>query len=165
MISVKQVMTFILLKWMVQLYKQLLCCPVLERVDAYMIFFFHRDMKHENIIRYYGAAKEQQGNDLRWIMVLEYCTRTIKQKFVTDPEARVPGRIEIVALRMDAMRDVAEFALQICNALCFLHDRGIVHRDLKSDNILVRNVTDWWIALTDWLMYKCNPWLMDWCAK
>ena len=97
---------------------------------------FCRDIQHENIIYYYGAARERQGSDLRWVMVMEYCPRTIKQHFISD-KANVPGRQEIVSLQMDAMREVAYFASQICSALCYLHNKGIVHRDLKPDNILV----------------------------
>lgn len=96
-----------------------------------------RDIKHENIITYYGAAVEKQGSDVRWVMVLEFCSSTVKQRFISDPQARVPGRVEIVSLRTDAMREIAHVAVQICSGLCYLHNRGIVHRDLKAENILV----------------------------
>nr|KAG5695657.1 hypothetical protein BaRGS_029147 [Batillaria attramentaria] len=45
---------------------------------------------------------------MRWVMVMEYCTRTIKQRFIDDPEARVPGRVEIASLLVDAMRELTE---------------------------------------------------------
>ena len=99
-------------------------------------FPLYRGIRHENIICYYGAALKRQGSDLMWVIVLEYCPCTIKQRFISD-EANVPGRQEIVSLQMDAMREVAHFASQICSALCYLHNKGIVHRDLKPDNILV----------------------------
>ncbi|XP_076448681.1 uncharacterized protein LOC143285302 [Babylonia areolata] len=98
-----------------------------------------RDIDHENIVHYYGAAVEKRGTGLHWVMVLEYCTRTIKQRFQAE-DANVPGRQEVVSLRQDAMREVALFASQICSGLCYLHNKGIVHRDLKPDNILVSNV-------------------------
>ncbi|KAK7481813.1 hypothetical protein BaRGS_00026960, partial [Batillaria attramentaria] len=96
-----------------------------------------RDIEHKNIIRYYGAALVHQDNTMRWVMVMEYCTRTIKQRFIDDPEARVPGRVEIASLLVDAMREVAHFALQICSALCYLHNRGIL---TESDVVKLADV-------------------------
>src|SRR5687767_11909137 len=39
--------------------------------------------------------------------------------------------------------DVAlEFLIQICAGLAHAHDRGLIHRDLKPDNIVVSSTSD-----------------------
>jgi eukaryotic-like serine/threonine-protein kinase len=35
-------------------------------------------------------------------------------------------------------RDVAEIGLDLCDALCHAHERGVVHRDVKPQNAIVR---------------------------
>ncbi|KAL8613026.1 hypothetical protein ACOMHN_008795 [Nucella lapillus] len=105
-----------------------------------------RELEHDNVIRYYGAARDKKGGELRWVMVLEYCSRTIKQYFLSE-NANVPGRQEIVSLQLDAMRETANIASQICSAICYLHNKGIVHRDLKPDNILLTD--DMVVKITD----------------
>jgi serine/threonine protein kinase len=46
-----------------------------------------------------------------------------------------------------APREALAIVPQICDALQFAHDRGIVHRDIKPENILLR--TDGTVKIAD----------------
>ncbi len=58
---------------------------------------------------------------------------------------------EIVARGPLPVRDAVQLALQVARALSFAHDRGLVHRDVKPQNVLLNDdgqakVTDFGIA-------------------
>lgn len=52
-------------------------------------------------------------------------------------EAFIVGRVLYDLLPMDNEDTIVEYALQIVDALSWLHEKGIVHRDLKPENIMV----------------------------
>lgn len=51
------------------------------------------------------------------------------------------GRFEEgTGMRTEAEREMVNNALQICEGLAFIHEKGYTHRDLKMENILVSEI-------------------------
>ncbi|KIW07561.1 uncharacterized protein PV09_01517 [Verruconis gallopava] len=82
----------------------------------------HSKLHHPNIVEFYRAFSFEENT----YVVLELCHNgsladALKQrKFFTMPEIR-------------------RFLIQLCGAVKYLHYRNIVHRDLKTGNILLDN--------------------------
>ena len=66
------------------------------------------------------------------ILVMEKCKGDLKTHIFKNPSS-VPGRSEEPAVVMKTCLWVKE----ITDALAFIHEKGIIHRDLKLENILV----------------------------
>jgi serine/threonine protein kinase len=79
-----------------------------------------KDLKNEHIVQYYGTELTER----HLYILLEY----------------VPGgSIAQVLQRFKSLHEstVRHYTRQILFGLKFLHDRGIIHRDIKGANILV----------------------------
>ncbi|KAL8290145.1 hypothetical protein RQP46_003084 [Phenoliferia psychrophenolica] len=78
-----------------------------------------KNLHHPNIVQYRGFVKT---SDFLYI-ILEYCEngslQTVTKKFGRFPES-------LVAL----------YILQVLQGLLYLHDQGVIHRDIKGSNIL-----------------------------
>lgn len=78
-----------------------------------------KNLKHPNIVKYIGFVKAPESLNI----VLEYCENgslhSISKNFGRFPE-------NLVALYMS----------QVLNGLVYLHDQGVIHRDIKGANIL-----------------------------
>ncbi|KAI5479767.1 STE/STE11/cdc15 protein kinase [Pseudohyphozyma bogoriensis] len=78
-----------------------------------------KNLHHPNIVQYRGFVKT---SDFLFI-ILEFCEngslQTITKKFGRFPES-------LVAL----------YILQVLQGLLYLHDQGVIHRDIKGSNIL-----------------------------
>jgi len=61
---------------------------------------------------------------------------------------------EIVKRKTFTEKDAAEITRQLCEALSYLHDRGIVHRDLKLENLLLKKKNSLEIKLADFGLSK-----------
>ncbi|CAI6338744.1 unnamed protein product [Periconia digitata] len=78
-----------------------------------------KNLSHENIVRYNGFVKSPES----LYIILEYCENgslhSICKNFGKFPE-------NLVALYMS----------QVLNGLLYLHEQGVIHRDIKGANIL-----------------------------
>jgi len=80
-------------------------------------------LSHPNIRLLYGI-EEWSGQD---VLILEYLPAgTLRSKL---GEAKGEGRMLAVA-------DCTRYVSQIAEGLCHAHNRGLVHRDVKAENIL-----------------------------
>lgn len=95
-----------------------------------------RDIRHPNIIEVFQFGTLEDGSRF---FVMEYLEgRSLGQLLAAQP--RRPGRERRRALPEALTIHIAE---QICSGLAAAHERGIVHRDMKPDNIhLIRRGED-----------------------
>ena len=91
-------------------------------------------LSHPNIVTIYEAGRAEDG---RWFIAMEH----------------MAGRAlnEIAAQQRFSDEEIARLAAQICDALDYAHERGVVHRDVKPHNILFTQdgrpkITDFGIA-------------------
>ncbi|GBC43022.2 kinase-like domain-containing protein [Rhizophagus irregularis DAOM 181602=DAOM 197198] len=76
---------------------------------------------HENIIRFYGITTENQSNNSKkYFLVMEYANNGTLRNYLNE------------CFKNLTWNDKLNLAFQLANAILFLHDEGIVHRDLSD---------------------------------
>ena len=91
-------------------------------------------LSHNNIVSIYDIGKEDDFD----YMVMEYVKGSTLKKYIQD-NGPLPWQ------------EVCDFGIQICQALEAAHVIGVVHRDIKPQNILITDeqelkVTDFGLA-------------------
>ena len=95
-------------------------------------------LEHPNIIPIYGLQWSASGEPL---IIMKKISGTRWSMMMHNPAARP----------RDAPSDMSfnlEILLQVCHAVEFAHSRGIVHRDIKPDNVMVGAFGE--VYLLDW---------------
>ena len=89
-------------------------------------------MEHPHIVKFYGTSLLKKEGTTRVILVMEKCKGNLKRQIFDNPEA-APAKTR----NPDVSKTVLRWAKEITAALAFIHKQGVVHRDLKLENILV----------------------------
>ena len=93
-------------------------------------------MRHPHIVKFYGTSLLWEKNSVRIILVLEWCKDNLRSH-ISKKQELIPGK----SRSDEAIRNVYQWVNEIIDALAYIHEQGIVHRDLKLDNILVSEYT------------------------
>lgn len=105
--------------------------------DDESLFYLEREinvlkgMRHPNIVQFIGICKHEKG----LLIVTEYVSQGDLRKKLKDQSVPMSWRLR------------ANIAHQIACSMAYLHSRSIIHRDLKSKNLLVDD--NWKIKVCD----------------
>jgi len=101
----------------------------------------HSSLIHPNIVRMLGAFHDAKNT----YFMMEYCSGgTLANRIATRAENIAPTNDSLIS--REEVRDVVFCLL---DALQFIHQQGIVHRDLTPDNVLFRDASWDSLALGD----------------
>ncbi|MFT5528348.1 MAG: hypothetical protein ACI9HK_006337, partial [Pirellulaceae bacterium] len=106
-------------------------------------------LEHPNIVPVYGLGKYADGRPF-------YAMRLIHGDNLQEAIAKMhspKSRDQSLATRNLAMRRMLQRFIDVCDAIQYAHSRGVLHRDLKPDNIMLGKygetlVVDWGLAKT-----------------
>ena len=86
-------------------------------------------------MKFYGPSllRKEKEDTVRIILVFEWCKGNLKNHIFNNQEL-IPGK----SGRGEAIAKVWQWIKEITDALAYIHEQGIVHRDLKLENVLVR---------------------------
>jgi serine/threonine protein kinase len=97
---------------------------------------YSRNIHHTNIIQLYGAVEE--AGECGYVMeycpngsLYLFCVLSYKLSFMFKKHAQMNNGLVLGPVKM------IELAFGIADVLSVLHDSAIVHRDIKSGNIMV----------------------------
>ena len=88
-------------------------------------------MEHPHVVKFYGTSLLNDDGLTRVVLVMEKCKGNLKSLIFSQPEC-IPGKTGPRAERIASL-----WLREITDALDYIHGEGIVHRDLKLENILV----------------------------
>ncbi|HHH27846.1 MAG TPA: serine/threonine protein kinase [Polyangiaceae bacterium] len=96
-------------------------------------------LEHPNVVPIHAVGADQSGQPL---MVMKRLDGVSWRRLLAEPEH---PRLDEVA---DPLRFHLEVLMQVCNALHYAHSRGVVHRDVKPENVVVGSYGE--VYLLDW---------------
>jgi calcium-dependent protein kinase len=84
-----------------------------------------QSLDHPNVLKQYECFEDE----FNYYIVMEYCSG---------------GELLNYILSAEMMNEniIANIMKQLLSAVAYCHERGIVHRDLKTENLLIKDAKD-----------------------
>lgn len=103
-------------------------------------------LEHPSIVPVHALGRDDEG---RPVLAMKRIEGVSWRDLARDPDD--PRWASIAAEREDRLDAHLEILMAVCNAVHFAHSRGVVHRDIKLDNVMIGHfgevyVVDWGIA-------------------
>ncbi|PKY31560.1 kinase-like protein [Rhizophagus irregularis] len=90
------------------------------------IKLLHKVSSHTNIIKFFGITKRENST---YLLILEYANSGTLGNYLKDYFNKLDWNMRL------------QFAIQIADAVSYIHQYDIIHCDLHSDNILIHQNT------------------------
>jgi len=97
-------------------------------------------LEHPNIVPVHAVGR---GLDGSVVMIMKRIEGVTWRAAARDPSL-LPERLQAT----DPLDPHLRIAMEVCDALAFAHRRGVLHRDLKPDNVMLGTHGD--VYLLDW---------------
>jgi eukaryotic-like serine/threonine-protein kinase len=103
-------------------------------------------LEHPHIIPVHALGLDQQQHP---VLVMKRVEGVVWRALIQDPQHPWWAKL---APGADHLSWHIERLMQVCDAVAFAHERGVIHRDLKPDNVMIGAfgevyVLDWGVAL------------------
>jgi serine/threonine-protein kinase len=123
--------------------------PVLARKPAHVERFTHEaqinaQLEHPNIVPVHEIVQLAEGPQYFTMKLVE----GINLQAWIEREQRPGGSMEVLHEMLSAL-------LKVCDALAFAHSRGVLHCDLKPENVMVGSFGE--VYLMDWGLARLLP--------
>lgn len=109
--------------------------------------FMTTRLEHPSVIPIHEAGRDQFGRPFFAMKLVSGLTwkDAMFPEHVVDPARRATARTRSEHM---GLPDHFEVLLKVCDAVAFAHSKGILHRDLKPQNIMLGNFGE--VYLMDW---------------
>ncbi|MBL8680285.1 MAG: serine/threonine protein kinase [Myxococcales bacterium] len=112
-------------------------------------------LEHPNIPPVHALLRSREGKP---VLVMKHIEGVSWAAVLADPEHPIRAESPLF-IGLDAREANLEILAQLCNALDFAHARGIVHRDIKPDNVMLGRFGE--VYLIDWGIAFNRAWHAD----